>query len=111
MAVDRRPRSHHRGCRRPWKWGRDRRLAAPESIGISNSRFRSIQGLELPISDPDPTLEAMLLHANDNHWRLPCHAIGRRSEFNEHNMAGCKSIKRQQDFGKERDFAITIDIL
>ncbi|OWM84448.1 hypothetical protein CDL15_Pgr000888 [Punica granatum] len=30
----------------------------PESIGISNSRFRSIRRLGPPIGDPDPTLEA-----------------------------------------------------
>ncbi|PKI62566.1 hypothetical protein CRG98_016988 [Punica granatum] len=49
----------HRGCRRPWRWGRGRRLAdlAPQSIGISNSRSQSIRGLGSSIGDFGPTLE------------------------------------------------------
>ncbi|PKI52654.1 hypothetical protein CRG98_026994 [Punica granatum] len=49
----------HIGCRRPWRWGQGRRLEAlaPESIGISNSRSRSIRGLRPPIGDLNPTLK------------------------------------------------------
>ncbi|PKI48672.1 hypothetical protein CRG98_030932 [Punica granatum] len=51
----------HRGCRRPWRWGRGLKLAAPtpESTGISNSRSRSIRGLGPPIEDLDPTLKVL----------------------------------------------------
>ncbi|PKI64100.1 hypothetical protein CRG98_015544 [Punica granatum] len=49
----------HRGCQRPWRWGRGRKLAAPttELIGISKLRSRSIRKLGLPIGNLDPTLE------------------------------------------------------
>ncbi|PKI78961.1 hypothetical protein CRG98_000602 [Punica granatum] len=46
-----------RGCQKPRWWGRGHRLVALalESIGISSSRSRSIQGQGPPISDLDPT--------------------------------------------------------
>ncbi|PKI34911.1 hypothetical protein CRG98_044691 [Punica granatum] len=40
---------------------------APESIGISNLRFRSIRGLGAPIGDPNFTLEVFGILCESRH--------------------------------------------